>query len=260
VGVFHFRFAFSTMLTKKPFRCSRGFTLALFVGVLLACGIRQDEFDCENAVAHLAECCPGFSPTTIECTYSPYCTTTYPEIDIADSDCIRNESCEDLVGTGVCGRVEELPANMASTSAVSASPVCGPGAAPYVAPAQEDAGGASEDSGFSILCLSASDCAGGQACCVDLSTTSSACGFAPCPSGFQLCATSAECAVGLSCVPVVMGVMACGTQVDGGGVSFGSPADAGDGGGAADAADAQAATDAPDDVGAESAPDAGEGG
>jgi hypothetical protein len=57
--------------------------------------------------------------------------------------------------------------------------------------------------------------------------------------------------------------MACGTPVDGGGVSFGGLPDTGDGGDAADAADAadgQAATDAPDDVGAEWAPDAGEGG
>jgi hypothetical protein len=248
------------MLTKKPFRCGRAFTLSLLVGVLLACGIRQDEFDCENAAAHLQECCSGFSATMIECTYSPYCTTTYPEIDIADSDCIRNESCEDLIGTGVCGRALQLPPNAAPASPVSSSPLCGPG--PFVPAPAEDAG-AVADGGFSLACLSALDCAGGEACCVDLSTPSSVCGFAPCPSGFQLCATSAECAVGQACGPVLSGVMACGTPVDGGGVSFGGLPDTGDGGDAADAADAadgQAATDAPDDVGAEWAPDAGEGG
>ena len=81
--------------------------VAILVIVLpLACGdMRQDELDCEEAVSHLLACCPGFTGSHIECTYVAGCTTTtYPAISYLQSQCIRGESCDTLVRSGVCDR------------------------------------------------------------------------------------------------------------------------------------------------------------
>jgi hypothetical protein len=101
-------------MTRRSRRWQSGFTLALLVGVLFGCaGIREDELACEDAVSHLQECCFGFSASNIDCTYvqSEGCleSSTYPEITISQSACIRNESCAELVSTGVCARAEAAP-------------------------------------------------------------------------------------------------------------------------------------------------------
>jgi hypothetical protein len=101
-------------MKKRPSGWCTGFTLALVVGLFLACnGIRQDEFACENAVMHMQECCHGFSGSNVDCTYvAPSgcdTTTVYPELSIDQSSCILAESCDSLVATGVCTRVAALP-------------------------------------------------------------------------------------------------------------------------------------------------------
>ena len=102
-----------TTTSRTLRRWSSGFTVALFVGVILACGIREDEFACEDAVAHLQSCCPGFTANNIDCTYTEgqACETrsVYPEIDATQAACIRSESCASLREFGVCARVEALP-------------------------------------------------------------------------------------------------------------------------------------------------------
>jgi len=98
--------------------------VALIVGLLLACtGIREDEFACEDAVAHLQQCCPGFTGANIACVYDAVaggCDTQgysdNPDFDVAQSTCIRNESCTQLrspgpTGTSVCDQVAAIPKN-----------------------------------------------------------------------------------------------------------------------------------------------------
>lgn len=82
---------------------------AVAVLVLLSCGdMRQDELDCEEAVSHLASCCPGFDSSAIECFYVSGCTSNeYPAISIPQSQCIRGEDCSRLVTTGVCSRAQD---------------------------------------------------------------------------------------------------------------------------------------------------------
>jgi hypothetical protein len=95
--------------------CRRAFTVSLFVAALLssgACGVRQDEFDCANAVSHLQQCCDGFDPRTIACVYESHgCTTTVPALDTAQSDCIRSKSCNELQRSGACQRAIGYLAN-----------------------------------------------------------------------------------------------------------------------------------------------------
>jgi hypothetical protein len=180
-------------VNKKPFSWRRGFTLSLFVGVLLACGIRQDEFDCENAAAHLAECCPGFDAKAISCTYSDACTTTYPALDPAQSDCIRQASCESLRAAGVCDRAAQLAPGGTSTGMTSPS-VCPPAPVPDAGPIAPspplvEAG---------ISCSSAQDCPRGVACCITQATPFVVeCSATPC--FLQVCAASAECGAGRTC-------------------------------------------------------------
>ena len=93
------------------------FALALFVGVGLACCMRQDEFACENAVSHLQDCCQGFRAGNISCTYDDQgCSTIYPEFDVDQSNCILGESCATLVSSGVCSRATALPPFVANSN------------------------------------------------------------------------------------------------------------------------------------------------
>ncbi len=87
-------------------------TLALVFVALSCAGIREDEFDCESAVAHLSECCPQFDAQLVDCTYQPSqaCSSpVYPDLGVQQSNCIRNESCETLRSSGVCARALTLP-------------------------------------------------------------------------------------------------------------------------------------------------------
>jgi hypothetical protein len=85
--------------------------LAFVVGIGLACGIRQDEFLCENAVSHLQNCCQGFTGRNIACKYDDQgCQETiYTEFNVDQSKCILAESCATLVSSGVCSRAAALP-------------------------------------------------------------------------------------------------------------------------------------------------------
>jgi hypothetical protein len=100
--------------------------LAAAVLVPLACGdMRQDELDCEEAVSHLQECCPSFDSSHIECLYVSGCeTSTYPAISIAQSQCIRGESCATLVSSGVCTRAQGVWPVQADADDTGAAAVC----------------------------------------------------------------------------------------------------------------------------------------
>lgn len=71
-------------------------------------GLREDELDCEQAVAHLASCCPAFDPSLVDCTYSSTCGITYPALNVDESQCIVGLSCEAIVAAGLCERTQDL--------------------------------------------------------------------------------------------------------------------------------------------------------
>jgi len=86
-------------------------------------GFARAQLDCEAAVALLTQCCPGFEPRRVSCgrrddQETSGCifstTTTYveePNLHEAESECILSESCDSLVATGVCKRVENAVRN-----------------------------------------------------------------------------------------------------------------------------------------------------
>jgi hypothetical protein len=94
----------------RPWR--RALTIGVLLNVGLACtGIREDEFECEEAVSYVSECCPSFQASSVRCIYTPPSTcennAVLPDIDIATSRCVRSRSCEQLVSQGICDRAAD---------------------------------------------------------------------------------------------------------------------------------------------------------
>ncbi len=87
---------------------------------------RQDVIECEQASAHLRDCCPDAQSmpdchyldktTTVDCgcgdSYST--TSTDRPIAIEDSKSIQNSSCDDLRDQGACERTWESNAQTSS--------------------------------------------------------------------------------------------------------------------------------------------------
>lgn len=80
----------------------------LFVFVLFACGFQKAaELQCEEAVSHLVECCPGFRSSELRCIdESSGCSVTEPALDGNESDCLKAKSCEQLIAGGYCARAQ----------------------------------------------------------------------------------------------------------------------------------------------------------
>lgn len=84
-----------------------GIAAALLLAALAVRCLRRDELHCENAVAHLQRCCPGFQPGDVYCVYAESCSVVYPSISEGDASCIVDSSCTTLVENGACARAME---------------------------------------------------------------------------------------------------------------------------------------------------------
>src|SRR5688572_22243328 len=67
-----------------------GVSPAVLLGVFLCSlvvgpGFREDEVSCEEAVAHLDECCPDFDETPMNCTYGGDCSSVSTDFTAAES-------------------------------------------------------------------------------------------------------------------------------------------------------------------------------
>jgi hypothetical protein len=95
--------------------------------------LRPDVLACEEAVKHLVDCCEGFNPKAVTCTYykdenvdcdyteTTVTTPTYGE-DV--SACIVALDCNSLRTTGVCQRAQGAVAP-SSTECDGAEDFCG---------------------------------------------------------------------------------------------------------------------------------------
>lgn len=107
------------------------------MGALLACSsedtideqqLREDVLYCEDAIAVLEGCCPGFSGSPLTCVHyekkhEPSCgdgsystVKQDPAFVLEESQCIRAMSCATLVDTGVCKRAQEARARLSGDS------------------------------------------------------------------------------------------------------------------------------------------------
>jgi hypothetical protein len=90
-------------------------------------GFREDEVVCEEAVAHIVDCCPDFDlegpeGVSVSCTYDESgCDARLPDLSADESACIRELSCDELKERGIC----EYRARPAfSDPDTEAAPVC----------------------------------------------------------------------------------------------------------------------------------------
>ncbi len=101
-------------MRKNLWRWSRGALVAAGATLLVADGgLRQDEIDCEQAVSYLEGCCPAASLRPVACVRNDGCfVDVYPDLSIAESQCILATSCQDAIAHGVCDRLSQLPPTM----------------------------------------------------------------------------------------------------------------------------------------------------
>ncbi len=101
----------SSALRPLAWRWIKRVVCVLGVSTLVADGgLRQDEIDCENAISYLQGCCPDFTGETVACVHDEGCgTITDTALSIEESQCIVAESCAQVVSSGICERVKNLP-------------------------------------------------------------------------------------------------------------------------------------------------------
>ena len=97
----------------KRFSSSLIVAAAIFVTYGASAGFREDEVECEEAVARLAKCCPSFDPRALECSYYDHSGSCgidvqYPALDEATSKCILALDCGSLEQSGVCDRARDV--------------------------------------------------------------------------------------------------------------------------------------------------------
>jgi hypothetical protein len=94
--------------------------IAVTYGASVAChGMTADELHCEEAVAWMKSCCPGFAVDGRYCAHEDpqrvegcsgetlgWVGGQDPALVVSQSDCVRSRSCSELVLAGVCKRAE----------------------------------------------------------------------------------------------------------------------------------------------------------
>jgi hypothetical protein len=77
--------------------------IVLLSAVGPAAGFREDEVQCEEAFAHLLECCDEFT-SNLQCYFSDQgCDSpTYPDLDVVESRHVQSLSCSEIRATDYC--------------------------------------------------------------------------------------------------------------------------------------------------------------
>jgi hypothetical protein len=85
-------------------RALTGVVAALVAACVAPIGIRGDELECEEAVARLTTCCPGFDPGKVECAYVDRgCDPPIlPAFSVETAQCIERSDCVALAARGTC--------------------------------------------------------------------------------------------------------------------------------------------------------------
>ena len=96
------------MVHHPPLAGAAGLSIAAMV-LLGMSGLREDEIECEHAMAHLGACCPDFAVEADVCDYDDGCgTTSLTVLSIDQSECIQDTSCEEIEELDLCARVAAL--------------------------------------------------------------------------------------------------------------------------------------------------------
>jgi hypothetical protein len=91
----------------------RGLLFVCFlIGAHVGCYGVAEQLACEEAAAHLTECCPGFNPEDIDCGHSskdPFDNDPFNDISQDEATCILDKQCVDLVAENICDEKASAP-------------------------------------------------------------------------------------------------------------------------------------------------------
>ena len=85
------------------------------IGAAAACGalgfVREDEIECEEAVAHLEHCCVEFPSAKVSCDFIAGCTEPdiHPDLSIEFAECVQAMDCDALRARDLCARIADDP-------------------------------------------------------------------------------------------------------------------------------------------------------
>ena len=100
----------------------RVYCLCVWAAFLVSsCGMREDELRCEQAVAHLVDCCPpttalggqvtpGFNHGAVRCenfASDGKTAARQPDISIEASRCLTGLDCATVLKNDLCNRVQQ---------------------------------------------------------------------------------------------------------------------------------------------------------
>jgi hypothetical protein len=106
------------MRTAPLRRFGRATVLAALAFAELGFGtIYEDELECEQATAHLLDCCPDLDPHTIVCRHPEACETNEESFTIEESQCIEEASCDAVREAKLCELAPALSAIRAESGA-----------------------------------------------------------------------------------------------------------------------------------------------
>jgi hypothetical protein len=88
-------------------------------------GIREEEFECEEAAQNLRTCCPDLPGDLLTCIYEADCSRSrHPDLDPATARCLRKKRCDELQKSGVCDVKTWAPASPACDGPCRPLPRC----------------------------------------------------------------------------------------------------------------------------------------
>jgi hypothetical protein len=93
--------------------------IALVSAGLLAGALDREELECEEAIAHLKDCCEPLETDNI-CGAGCDALT----LSLEESGCIEERGCDELRAAGVCERVSALSIAGAPEEGAFRAPVC----------------------------------------------------------------------------------------------------------------------------------------
>lgn len=79
-----------------------GFSALALLFLMADDGISSDEFQCEVAVVHLTDCCPGLPASLLSCVHGGCDSQTLPDLTPERASCIKQKSCEELNALAAC--------------------------------------------------------------------------------------------------------------------------------------------------------------
>jgi len=100
-----------------------GFALALLF-LMADDGIGRDEFQCELAVVHLTDCCPGLSASMLSCVRGGCDSQLSPDLPEDRSECLQQKSCDELIQLGACDTATWQPPPDCTAPCTAKVPPC----------------------------------------------------------------------------------------------------------------------------------------